>query len=216
MRGHTGTAAMACASFALGALLPWIPPASSDDPVEPATPRVATAGLSAREPPAAPSLKPAEGIIAIGDESLHDATPCLRKRDVDVHPRIIRSVDELRLVTASLGRTYGAVLVHVTGLDNLVDGHIREVMEMVPEGSRVIWVTVKRGGAAWGAFSSEDRINASIRNVVGRASDGRVLDWRSASERNPEWLLGDSGLSDSGCNAYAAKVVKLSGQTGKA
>jgi hypothetical protein len=207
---------MACASFALGAMLPWIPPASGDDHVEPTTPHVASAGLSAREQPAAPSPKPAEGIIAIGDKSLHHATPCLRKRDVDVHPRNIRSVDALRLVTASLGRTYGAVLVHVTGLDNLVDGHIREVMEMVPEGSRVIWVTVKRGGAAWGAFSSEDRINASIRNVVGRASEGRVLDWRSATERNPEWLLGDSGLSVSGCNAYAAMVVKLSGQTGKA
>lgn len=216
MKGHTGIAAMACASFALGAMLPWIPPASGDDHVEPTSPRVATAGLSAREHPVTPSPKPAEGIIAVGDAPLHDATPCLRKRDIEVHPRIIRSVDELHSVIASVGRTYGTVLVHVAGLDNLVDGHIREVMEMVPSGSRVIWVTVRQGGAAWGAFTSEDRINASIRNVVGRAPDGRVLDWRSASERNPEWLLGDSGMSDSGCNEYAAKVVKLSGQTGKA
>ncbi|MEY3734428.1 MAG: hypothetical protein RL347_1787, partial [Actinomycetota bacterium] len=154
-----------------------------------------------------------ESIIAIGDDRLHSATECLNQRGIVVHPRIIRGVEELHKVMATATSRYAVVHIHVESLDELVDGSIERSLALTSPGTRVIWSTIKRDDSASGSFSPEDRINASIRNVVSRHPNGRLLDWRSALDRHPDWFIGGVGMTSQGCAEYAAKVRKLSGLT---
>lgn len=200
-----------CLSFGLGLALPWWPSASS--PAAPAGVVRAIGGPASASTAGRDAPAPArhDGVIAIGDEILHDASTCLRDRGITVHPRIIRSVEELQRVVLSATARYKVVHVHVSGLDNLVDGHIATALRSVSPGTRVIWSTIRWIPKEWGTYSPEDRINASIRNTVGGAAHGRVLDWRSATSRHPEWTLLDGRPSATGCREYAARIVKLSG-----
>jgi hypothetical protein len=169
--------------------------------------------VSRPEPVGAQSARPRrdEAIIAVGDAALHDAADCLSQRGITVHPRVIRTVDELLKVIAAALSRHTVVHVHVEALDDLVDGHIQKALTLAPAGSRVTWATIRRAEYAWSDFSPEERINASIRNVVGRDPGARLLDWYSATNRHPDWFIDGVGLTASGCAEYAAKVVKLSG-----
>lgn len=203
--------AAGCVAFAMGALVPWLPtePAAPAAPVPPAV--MDSTALTARDgaKPAAPRRDASN--IAIGDERLHSASECLTQRGIIVHPRIIRSVEELHRVLATAASRYAVVHIHVESLDELVDGSIERSLAIAPPGTRVIWSTIRRDISAIGSFSPEERINASIRNVVRRHPDGRLLDWRSALDRHPDWFIGGVGMTSQGCAEYAAKVRKLSG-----
>jgi hypothetical protein len=207
---------VAGASFAVGAIVPWLQPSTQERSIAATPPTSAQAPLSAQERAAPAPLPRRTGVLAIGDDIVHSASACLEERGVDVHPRSIGSVSELQAVAESSTTAYAAVLIHVERLDDLVDGHIRRALTSIPPGTRVIWGTVRLDQAPWGGYSPEDRINASVRNVVRRDSDARILDWRKATDRHPEWLDWDVGLSDAGCREYAAKVVGLSGLPRKA
>lgn len=202
--------AVGCAAFALGALIPWLPLTSPPSESAPSTIEDSPALLARASPmPTAPPRD--EAIIAIGDKALHDATECLNQRGVVVHPRIIRSVDELHKVMATATSRYSVVHVHVASLERLVDGNIEYALALAPPGTRVIWATIRYEDDPWGGFSPEERINASIRNVVASDPHGRLLDWRSATSRHPDWYVDGAGLTSQGCAEYAARVVKLSG-----
>lgn len=210
--------AVALACFAAGASLPWLaPPAtvtgfavgSADAPRHTPIPTRGAIDPTAAGP-AAPSQPRAASVLAIGDSPLHDETDCLAQSGIRVHPRIIRSVDELLSVVAATTPAYSAVLVRVSTLDPLVDGHIARVLDASAPGTRVIWSTIRTPEPGWGEFSPEDRTNASIRNVVRRHADARVLDWRAITDRHPYWQSG-IGLSGTGCVEFTARVIRLAG-----
>lgn len=206
-----GIAVAACTALAAGAALPWITAAGTAEPAVtvtrvdplPAGPEIAAA------PAAEESLS---GVVAIGDDVLLEARTCLEARGIEVHPRPVSTADEL--IDAVERRMVGkAVLVVYAGSrTGLVDGQIERVIDSAGQGRRVVWSTIREAGAAWGAFSFEERTNASIRNVVGRASDGRVLDWTAMTLSRPEWTDGGAGFSEEGCREFARKANKLSGQ----
>lgn len=222
MRHPVIVASAACTSFVLGALLPWVPLTAADTapqtgtvvsmtPVAVDAARSSTPapeqrrGNRAGDPPATGS-----GVLALGDDRLHEAATCLEERGAHVHPRIVRDAEELLDVVRSAASGYAALLVHLESDRGLVDGDIERVLASAGPGVRVVWATVRLGGDSWGAFSPQDRINASIRNVLRRADQGRVLDWHAAVDRHPDWAWGGS-LSSTGCAEYARKAITLSG-----
>jgi hypothetical protein len=150
-------------------------------------------------------------VIAIGDTALLDARRCLEDRGISVHPRAVKTPEDLLSVVSSSVEDYAAVFIHMGAGTDLVDGQITRAIDMLGSDQRIVWATVQIPDPYGGEFSIEDRLNASIRNVVSRHPEGRVLDWNAASVKHPDWTVDGISMSTEGCRAYAAKVVKLSG-----
>ena len=209
-------AALGGASLALGALTPWVitlpdpsPPSSltalRDEPQ--GQPRAQGPEFAAA---AAPDSR-RQGIIAIGDDVMLEAQACLEERGIDVWPRPLRDARELLAAIQSAVGNQSAVLIHIGTDSGLVDGQIIRAIEELGPSRRIVWATIQIPDPAWGEFSFEERTNASIRNVVSRHRDGRVLDWNAATAKHSDWTVDGVHLSSTGCREYAAKVIKLSG-----
>jgi hypothetical protein len=205
-------AAAACTALMAGAALPWITaagtpvPAGTDTREEPprAGPEIAAA-------PAAQEIL--SGVVAIGDGVMLGARGCLEARGIKVHPRPVRTVDDLVDAVKKEMDGKAVLVVHAGSESGLVDGQITRVIDAVGPGRRVVWSTLRITGVPWGEFSIEERTNASIRNVVRRAPQGRVLDWAAMTLSRPEWTWDSAGFSDQGCREFARKADKLSGQS---
>jgi hypothetical protein len=102
-------------------------------------------------------------------------------------------------------------LIHVGTESGIVDGQIMRALEIMGPSRRIVWSTIQIPDPEWGAFSFEERTNASIRNVIDRQAEGRVLDWNAATGSHPEWMVDSIGMSSEGCREYARKAIKLSG-----
>ena len=203
-------------SLALGALTPWVfaqpssnpplsAPTSRDEPRDEARaqgPEIAAA--------AAPDSR-RQGIIAIGDDIMLEAKTCLEDRGIDVWPRPVRGAGELLQAIQSAVTNQSAVFIHMGADSGLVDGQIVRAIEDLGPSRRIVWATIQIPDPAWGEFSFEERSNASIRNVVSRHRDGRVLDWNAATAKHYDWTVDGVRMSPTGCREYAAKVIKLSG-----
>lgn len=205
-------AALGGASLALGVLTPWV----IAQPESSASPSLSAPGDERRaqgpEIAAAAAPEPRrQGVIAIGDDALLMAKGCLEERGVDVYPRPVRSVGELLDTVQTAVGNQSAVLIHVGTDSGLVDGQITRAIKALGPARRIVWATIQIPDPAWGEFSFEERTNASVRNVVSRHSDGRVLDWNAATTKHPDWTADGTRMSSTGCREYAAKVIKLSG-----
>ena len=216
MQRWRAIAALGGASLALGALTPWVialpnpsPPASlsalRDEPQD--QPRAQGPEFAAA---AAPDSR-RQGIIAIGDDVMLEAQACLEERGVDVWPRPVRSAGDLLNAIRSAVGNQSAVFIHLGADSGLVDGQIIRAIEELGPSRRIVWATIQIPDPAWGEFSFEERTNASIRNVVSRHRDGRVLDWNAATAKHYDWTADGVHMSTTGCREYAAKVIKLSG-----
>ena len=208
--------ALCGASLALGALTPWVfAQPSSRPPLTASTPRdEAGDGARAQGPEIAAAGGPdsrRQGIIAIGDDVMLEARACLEDRGVDVWPRPVRSAGDLVDAIRSAVGNQSAVFIHLGADSGLVDGQIVRAIEDLGPSRRIVWATIQIPDPAWGEFSFEERTNASIRNVVSRHRDGRVLDWNAATAKHYDWTVDGVHMSTTGCREYAAKVIKLSG-----
>ena len=152
-----------------------------------------------------------QGVIAFGDEAMTDARKCLSERGVTVYAKTISSADDLLTALEDAAGDHAAVFIHVGTESGIVDGQILKALELMGPSQRIVWATIQIPGPEWGGFSFEERTNASIRNVVGRQAEGRVLDWNVATTSHPEWTLDGVRMSPEGCREYARKVIKLSG-----
>lgn len=205
-------AALGCASFALGAVTAWAWPSetsvSTSESAEVVVPRPRMGtDLGA----AAASVQDLDGVIAIGDGTVRQARACLRERGITVHPESVATIDELLplLETAVVDRA--AVFVHIGAQSGIVDGDIVRAIGLIGTTRRVVWATIQIPDPWDGSFSFEERTNASIRNVVGRYPEGRVLDWHAATAKHGEWTVDGATMSPAGCREYAARVLRLSG-----
>jgi hypothetical protein len=151
------------------------------------------------------------GVIAIGDTAMLDAEQCMKDRGITVYPRSVDTPEELLSVVGASVEDYAAVFIHMGAGSDIVDGQIARAIDMLGSDQRIVWATVQIADPYDGTFSFEDRTNASIRNVVSRYPEGRVLDWNAATVKHPDWTLDGIRMSTEGCRAYAAKVIKLSG-----
>ena len=209
-------AALGGASLALGALTPWVfAQPSSRPPLSASTPRDEPGdGARAQGPEiaaaGAPDLR-RQGIIAIGDDMMLEAQTCLEERGIDVWPRPVRGAGELLQAIQGAVGNQAAVFIHLGADSGLVDGQILHAIEDLGPSRRVVWATIQIPDPAWGEFSFEERTNASIRTVVSRQRDGRVLDWNAATAKHYDWTVDGVHMSPTGCREYAAKVIKLSG-----
>jgi len=211
--GWRGIVALGCASLALGALMPWVMARQDatqesalaiqqDAPPEPGPP-IAAAAAAPR-----PGI---QGVIAFGDKAMTDARECLSERGVTVYPSPISSAEDLLTALEDADGDHSAVFIHVGTQSGIVDGQILKALEVMGPSQRIVWATIQIPDPAWGGFTFEERTNASIRNVVGRQAEGRVLDWNAATTQHPEWTLDGARMSPEGCREYARKVIKLSG-----
>jgi hypothetical protein len=212
MLGWRSLSALAFMAVASGAALPWVMPSHSPEPVASQAnttlaPLRAGAGIAA----AAAVTAPLRGTIAIGDEPVAGATQCLKSRGIDVHPQPADTAEDLLAMVSRASRDYAVVVIHTGHREGLVDGQIDRVIDAVGSPRRVVWATIRLPYGGTGGFSFEDRTNASIRNVVDRHPEGRVLDWHAMTSKHPEWTLDGLNLSEQGCREYARKVAKLSG-----
>lgn len=210
-------AILAVTSFILGILTPWIfPPARATPPDATTSSRVSTSGVGAEpaqasEQSSRPPVRTPRGVIALGDHALHAVGACLEARGIDVYPRVIGTHDDLLAALQRLGNRHAAFVIHLGERQGLVDGQVRQILELVGVDRRVVWVTMRASGAGWGSFSFEDRTNASIRNVISRSEQGRVMDWRAITARHPELVIDSARTTTAGCEEYARRVAKLSG-----
>lgn len=213
-----GTVALlACTSFAAGVVVPWLLPAQSVDRATWVIAQERHLPRAGQQIAAAPAQAPSpEGVIAMGDDVLLAARPCLEARGIEVHSRSLDSTDELVAAVQGLDRDYAAIFIHAGHAQGLVDGQINRVIEAVGPRSRVVWSTIRVSGMPWGSFSFEERTNASIRNVVSRHAQGHVLDWDALTRKHPEWAVEGVTMSTEGCRGYARKVARLSGLPRKA
>ena len=204
---------LGCASLALGALTPWVvaQPDSAQGMSSRATSVVARPGQGPDIAAAAAPEPRRQGAIAIGDDVMLEAKSCLEARGIAVHPEPERNADALLKAIETSVDNQAAVLIHVGAESGIVDGQVSRVIEELGLGRRVVWATIQIPDPAWGDFSFEERTNASIRNVVSRHDEGRVLDWNAATMKHPEWTLDGIHMSPEGCREYAGKAIKLSG-----
>ena len=213
MLGWRGVAALGCASLALGALTPWV--MAGQDTTQDSALLVQQAVPPEPGPPiaaaAAAPRQDVQGVIALGDEAMTDAHKCLSERGVTVYAKTISSADDLLTALEDAAGDHAAVFIHVGTESGIVDGQILKALELMGPSQRIVWATIQIPGPEWGGFSFEERTNASIRNVVGRQAEGRVLDWNVATTSHPEWTLDGVRMSPEGCREYARKVIKLSG-----
>lgn len=204
---------LGCASLALGALTPWV--VAHPEDVQGTSVRAASLVERPGQGPeiaAAAAPEPRrQGAIAIGDDVMIEAKACLEARGIEVHPKPVRNADELLAAIESSVDDQAAVLIHAGTESGIVDGQVSFAIEKLGTGRRVVWATIQIPDPAWGEFSFEERTNASIRNVVGRHDEGRVLDWNSATVKHPAWTVDGVHMSPDGCREYAGKVVKLTG-----
>lgn len=208
--------ALASASLLAGAATPWIT-AAPTTVEQPAAGSVRTNAAASPTPPAAQRTVPAvaprpRGIIAIGNDTMLAATPCLEQRGIDVYPRAVETPADLHRALDRLGTRHAAYIIHMGEQEGLVDGQIQQVLDRIGSARRVVWATIRVPGSGSGGFSFEDRTNASIRNVVGRSPEGRVLEWRELIDRKPGLTVDGIRLSEAGCTEYAQRVGKLSGR----
>jgi hypothetical protein len=211
--GWRGVAALGCASLALGALTPWV--MAGQDTTQDSALLVQQAVPPEPGPPiaaaAAAPRQDVQGVIALGDEAMTDAHKCLSERGVTVYAKTISSADDLLTALEDAAGDHAAVFIHVGTESGIVDGQILKALELMGPSQRIVWATIQIPDPEWGGFSFEERTNASIRNVVGRQAEGRVLDWNVATTSHPEWTLDGVRMSPEGCREYARKVIKLSG-----
>jgi hypothetical protein len=211
--GWGGVAALGCASLALGALTPWV--MAGQDTTQDSALLVQQAVPPEPGPPiaaaAAAPRQDVQGVIALGDEAMTDARKCLSERGVTVYAKTISSADDLLTALEVAAGDHAAVFIHVGTESGIVDGQILKALELMGPSQRIVWATIQIPDPEWGGFSFEERTNASIRNVVGRQAEGRVLDWNVATTSHPEWTLDGVRMSPEGCREYARKVIKLSG-----
>lgn len=214
MLGWRSLSALAFIAVVSGAAIPWVVPSNSPEgvasqPNAPLAPQRAGAPIAA----AAAATTTLSGTIMIGDEPVAGATKCLKSRGIDVYPQPADTAEDLLAMVSRASRDYAVVVIHTGHRDGLVDGQIDRVIDAVGSPRRVVWATIRLPYGGTGGFSFEDRTNASIRNVVSRHPDGRVLDWHALTDKHPEWTLDGLNFSEQGCREYARKVAKLSGLT---
>lgn len=209
----SGIVALGCASLALGALTPWV--MAGQDATQDSALLVQQAAPPEPGPPiaaaAAAPRQGVQGVIAFGDDAMTDARECLSERGVTVYPMKMSSAEDLLTVLEEAAGDHAAVFIHVGTETGIVDGQILKALELMGPSQRIVWATIQIPDPEWGGFSFEERTNASIRNVVGRQAEGRVLDWNAATASHPEWTLDGVRMSPEGCREYAKKVIKLSG-----
>jgi hypothetical protein len=201
--------------FAAGAVTPWMMlPGMSSEPadVAPVEPVVSASPPPQPEAPADPVTP--RRIVAVGDRALHATAPCLEARGIHVYPRSVDTFEELIATVRRLGQRHTGLIIHMGERDGLVDGQIRQVLDLVGSGRRVVWATIHVPGG-WGTFNFEDRTNASIRNVLSRSPDGRVLDWRRIARSNPGWTYDGIRPTPTGCDDYARRAAKLAGKSSR-
>jgi len=150
-----------------------------------------------------------KGVIAIGDAVMLTARDCLAERGISVHAKAIDDPEDLRLVAEEVSQDYTSVFIHLGHDAGLVDGQIERVGDAIRPDSTVVWATIQLPDPGWGGFTFEDRTNASIRNVVHRWPNARLLDWHELTARHPEWLSDGTSASPLGCTEYARRVAKL-------
>jgi len=214
---------LAAASLLAGAVTPWImssswpsdtavassegaremdmPSASAPVKGSPTRARSQEVGAAAITP---------RGVIALGDRVIQDAAPCLESRGIDVYPKVIGTPEDLLSAVQHLSGRHASLIIHTGERTGLVDGQIKEVLDTIGSDRTVVWSTIRVPPTTWGAFSFEDRTNASIRNVVGSNDAGRVLDWSALIRKTPSWTLDGMSISPTGCEEYAKRVAKLS------
>ncbi len=212
MLGWRSLSALAFMAVVSGAALPWVVPSHSPEgvasqPIAAFAPLRAGAEIAAA---AAPTTA-LSGTIVIGDEPVAGATKCLKSRGIDVHPQPAETAEDLLAMVSRASRDYAVVVIHTGHRGGLVDGQIDRVIDALGAQRRVVWATIRLPYGGTGGFSFEDRTNASIRNVVDRHPEGRVLDWQAMTSKHPEWTLDGFNLSEQGCREYARKIAKLSG-----
>lgn len=212
MLGWRSLSALAFMAVVSGAALPWVAPSHSPEgvtaqPIAPLAPLRAGAEIAA----AAAATTALSGTIVIGDEPVAGATRCLESRGIDVHPQPAETAEDLLAMASRASRDYAVVVIHTGHRGGLVDGQIDRVIDALGAQRRVVWATIRLPYGGTGGFSFEDRTNASIRNVVDRHPEGRVLDWHAMTSKHPEWTLDGFNLSEQGCREYARKIAKLSG-----
>lgn len=208
-----GIVGLGCASLALGALMPWVM-AGQDTTQDSALLVQQVAPPEPGPPIAAAAAAPrqgVQGVIAFGDQAMTDARKCLSERGVTVYPKTMSSAEDLLTALEETAGDHAAVFIHVGTEAGIVDGQILKALELMGPSQRSVWATIQIPDPEWGDFSFEERTNASIRNVVGRQAEGRVLDWNAATTSHPEWTLDGVRMSPEGCREYARKVIKLSG-----
>lgn len=154
---------------------------------------------------------PRDGVLAIGDGVLWKARSCLADRGIDVYPEPVGDVSALLPVLHELVAPYAAVLLHVGHRSGLVDGDVERALGEIGGDHRVIWGTISIPDVGEDTFSFEDRTNVSIRTVVARHPEARLLDWHDAALNHPEWIEDGWRPSEIGCVEYARKVAKVAG-----
>jgi hypothetical protein len=212
MIGWRSLSALAFMAVASGAALPWVMPSHSSERVAsqanaPLAPVRAGAEIAA----AAAATTTLSGTIVIGDEPVASATQCLKSRGIDVYPEPADTAEDLLAMVSRASRDYAVVVIHTGHRDGLVDGQIEQVIDAVGSQRRIVWATIRLPYGGTGGFSFEDRTNASIRSVMDRYPESRVLDWHAMTSNHPDWTLDGLNLTEQGCREYARKVAKLSG-----
>jgi hypothetical protein len=203
---------LAIASLLAGALLAWVTAPEPTAMPEPPLPAASAQVSDAVERIAPRKSKRPRGVIALGDLAMLSAQPCLEAHGIDVYPRAIGSPADLTAAVRRLVDRHAAWVIHVGERTGIVDGQVRQVLDLLGPRNRVVWATIRVPGSGGGEFTFEDRTNASIRNVVGRSPTGRVLEWSAMSRQNPAWTVDGIRLTPTGCEEYALRTARLVGK----
>lgn len=133
---------------------------------------------------------------------------------------VLASYEKIELVNARVGRQIGElievaktdqkfvadspVVLNMGNNNRLVEGDVRELMEIVKNQPRIIVVNtaVPR---SW-----RDENNALISRVVSSYPNTTIVDWKTLSENHPEYFASDGvHLNPPGVNAYVSAILEV-------
>jgi hypothetical protein len=81
----------------------------------------------------------------------------------------------------------------------------RQVMDLLGNQRRVVWVTIALPGRSQYAF--RDSLNRMITEQGGRYGNVRIADFGAASDQHPEWFYEDGvHINSAGCEGFARIV----------
>lgn len=127
--------------------------------------------------------------------------------DASGNRRLAQAVEMIAERRAVIGE---AVVIHLG--NNFIEGErgtyatqIDEVMDVLVDVPRVVWVTVAE------VAPSRERINAEIREAAERWPNAAVADWAPIVAEHPEWTFDGVHLTSTGRSKMATLVAETLG-----
>jgi hypothetical protein len=151
--------------------------------------------------------------VALGDSVMLGARPQLLGAFAAgsiVDAKVSRTLKQTIAIAQSLkdqGLLGEAVVLHVGNNGSATAAQVAEMMGVLADVDRVVWVNVKLPGLA--KYAYQDSVNGMLAVELTKYPNARLVDWHSLGNANPAMFYKDgTHLKPSGATYYTQQVAQ--------